>query len=118
MQTEMKASHELDLMVAEKVMGWKRSFDDGWNTPAEGWVGFVGARFSTDISAAWKVVEKMLENHRYGMQLFNVGTKAWSCKFFSGGKEWWNCDDGMCYDHSAAHAICLAALRAVEGRGK
>jgi len=58
---ELEAGRELDALVAEKVMGWKKLNDTGlsWRSPDEGFSNLP--YFSTDISAAWQVVEKMRE---------------------------------------------------------
>ena len=67
---------ELDARIAREVFGGTNIQDiDGyghwvWNSP-EGWVGFHGDHyssdclpfFSSDIAAAWMVVEKMRERH-------------------------------------------------------
>jgi hypothetical protein len=69
----MPAGREMDALIAEKVMGWKRPpSGNGWNvttlfkrkTPdgqnlQVAWVGDGMVEFSADISAAWEVVEKM-----------------------------------------------------------
>lgn len=61
----MKPGRELDALVAEKVMGLPKPYE---TRPGGDWVynvqdSFVPVRtlkrYSTDISAAWEVVEKM-----------------------------------------------------------
>lgn len=76
MTTELQAGRELDALVAEKVMGWRRHPTDRWHDgereldrdhaveggggdyyhPDEPWSP------STEIAAAWEVVEKMREH--------------------------------------------------------
>ena len=103
---EMKAGRELDALVAEKVMGFPK-----WRHPM---------RFSTDIAAAWLVVEWMMESDLWWGDIF---------------LEWWqdgewlvcnkpvsvrdgaikaNCDGRETGKPSLPLAICLAALKAVE----
>ena len=81
----LTAGRELDVLVAEKVMGWRRRFgafvDDQWSDDAVILLPFepgkypkepvytdapitvvspVTPRFSTDIADAWTVVERLL----------------------------------------------------------
>jgi hypothetical protein len=66
---QMEAGRELDALVAKKVMGWK------YGQAGVDWSGWVGVNPrpskeanlghfspSTNISAAWEVVEKLKEN--------------------------------------------------------
>ncbi|WP_245856106.1 BC1872 family protein [Paenibacillus rigui] len=53
----MDSGPELDKLVAEKVMGWTSIAKLRWKDP-KGVTNFV-PDYSTDISAAWEVVEKM-----------------------------------------------------------
>jgi hypothetical protein len=110
---------ELDTLVAEKVMGWTRIGGHyAWAT-IEGetrtWKGFQP---STDISAAWEVVTKMLEtvaernplaarSASFIFSLSRYGTRGWGARFLIA----WPCPTSC--GESAAHAICLAALKAV-----
>jgi len=61
---EDDAGLELDALVAEKVMGWQMVCDDcgdgvdSTGTPNE------CPKFSSDIAAAWEVVEKLKPTHR------------------------------------------------------
>jgi hypothetical protein len=100
----VNAGRELDALVAEKVMGAKP-----WIAPGHGPTALNPPRYSTDIGAAWAVVEKL------SREVGSVEVKT--------HRRWmgWTCDvrppDGKKADGfsetSAAHAICLAALRAV-----
>lgn len=123
----MQPGRKLDAVIAEKVMEYKR-----WKTPygvesdvlihldwyrADGQNGIIQnkalfdlltqiPRFSTDIAAAWEVVEKLREKH-------------WYFKLYCHHGEW-----AVLLDHQTAsdemkgltapHGICMAALRAVE----
>lgn len=77
MQTiELVAGRELDALVAEKVMGWTRcdhrDLEDGlW------WCRGDGAHIwpadwtpSTDIAAAWQVVERLVALTNWEVQVF------------------------------------------------
>ena len=117
----MKPGRELDALVAEKVMGYDH--------------GIAGCRwcqkditgsdpyprrnphfdhYSTDIKAAWEVVDK---GHLYGdciRQWPRDGEMVWQI-----GSPWWDLgrrDGGflvIAEADTAAHAICLAALKAI-----
>lgn len=118
--TEVRtAGRELDALVAEKVMGWKRygrrnsgtwTAPGGFNASAGSW-----PTYSTDIAAAWEVVEAMQK-------------KAWvtevSADCFVDGRpagftaHCWYDDDSRHYAtaDTAPLAICRAALQAMEAR--
>lgn len=104
----MKPGPELDALVAEKVMGLSK--EPPWPKPfkwySRWWYYDREFRPSTDIAAAWEVVEKMSE------QGITVVVWAWP-----GGR--FGCDIAvinkadLINGDSAPHAICLAALKAV-----
>lgn len=112
----------LDALVAERVMGWvgggKYWIDP--SNPAE----MYGAGFtigntdydippfkpSTDIAAAWLVVERLSEQGRVLL------VKADGNRKYSGALRYTvtiNGIDGRFDSNSAPHAICLAALKAL-----
>lgn len=102
----MNPGRELDVLVAEKAMGLEVKSEGRYEVGpvyktepnAKGFTGEESIpHYSTDITAAWQVVEKM------GIYLDGHGTKwvAWS----QGHK-------GI-EASTAPHAICLAALKAV-----
>jgi ABA sandwich protein len=126
----MIAGRDLDQRIAEKVMGWTRI--DGALTPPEGFIGlrdmdgaiipaseirawvaswlgrglppFIPA-FSTDIAAAWLVQDAVRDEHDGGLlELIRNGDDTWFARFSE--NESVTCE-------TAAHAICLAALKAV-----
>ena len=87
----MKPGRELDELVAKKVMGYK----------------YKVLEYSTDIAAAWEVVEKMKDN---GYEIIiNVNT----CEI---KMTYWN-DAGQAargvkiFGDSIAMGICLAVLK-------
>ena len=126
--TELNPGRELDALVAEKVMGWKPyMFPNpihGFGQPSELLMDAESAieldlipRYSTDIAAAWKVVEKVKLN------IITRYQDKWLCTNVGSDFQFW-CeypnryenlnDDSYCeLGDTAPHAICLAALRAV-----
>jgi hypothetical protein len=123
----MKPGRELDAIVAEKVFGWEvnksrtlfrtpdgspfwRGFD---HVPASGGFrgddGQSGWSPSTDIAVAWEVATTAeLFSHKFCYYLWNDGEK-W-CVGDTNGQN--NCLPHV-RGESPAHAICLAALKAV-----
>ena len=114
----MRAGRELDALVAEKVMGMVDNRPSGrsgemwgimdWYAPGEPvWVGDFPL-YSTDISAAWEVVEKMREKGFY-LDTNNRQPEGYWCEFADEGYE----VGGQAFGESEPHAICLASLRAL-----
>lgn len=130
----MKPGPELDALIAEKVLGlevcrcdhdalklkafrdWEERCKDPLeyhgtpryfshssggqcNTCGKHYVPYKG--YSTDISAAWEVVEKFRDDDNFSIAMHGT---HWKVHF---GAAW----DGA---ETAAHAICLAALRAID----
>lgn len=124
----MKAGRELDTLVAEKVMGWEATADGlYWDARQkrtrlvlgsviakkreemgiENRPGFVFAP-STDIAAAWEVVEKADLWSLYG----SIGDGPYrACIQFEDR-------EGLMTADTAPLAICLAALKAVSQEGQ
>ena len=114
----MKAGRELDALIAEKVMGWKRGSFFGIDDDDRWWLylgngkwqqqGFGGKGFcpSTRIADAWLVVEKLGKN-------FDVSR----CRVYQEIEAWfWEASFHNGPDaeaDTAPLAICLAALKAV-----
>ena len=99
---------ERDALIAEKVMGW-RKVNNLFEWPAkDSWIHIYDIpNFSTDIAAAWKVVEKLCSQ-------FNIVLECVSFEY--------NCHVNIPADlgsrvharaSSAQEAICLAALKVV-----
>ena len=115
MNTTVKPGRELDALVAEKVMGlrfvWRSQLTDHYGYNAGVWTiptkwGTMDLteeppRYSTDIAAAWEVVEKMREDGFLVALYRSAG--AWIA----------DTNPGYGKSDTAPHAICLAALRAV-----
>ena len=124
----MKAGRELDTLVAEKVMGWEATADGlYWDARQkrtrlvlgsaiakkreemgiENGPGFVFAP-STDIAAAWEVVEKADLWSLYG----SIGDGPYrACIQFEDR-------EGLMTADTAPLAICIAALKAVSQEGQ
>lgn len=116
----IEPGRELDVLVAEKVMGWRAHTI--WGTDYEVGSGEPVRRicyapyYSTDIAAAWDVVQKMREDRRKVLVHWENGqTSAYN-------EEFWEVEisgplrlDAAFRAHAdtAPHAICIAALRAV-----
>ena len=137
----MKAGRELDVLVAEKVMGLivsnkKNGSGVSYITPKEGecyakgadtitdgmgWVHELCPLYSTDISAAWRVVEhfKSLGKELQIVSFSGSDEQQWSvsncnCEsMFYGGWEGTGAGEITVFSDTAPHAICLAALEAV-----
>jgi len=113
---ELKAGPELDRLVAEHITGWK----EGEKGPrvAKWGVGILGEkvlpRYSTDIAAAWSVVEKLV-NLGWLVNLLSPwkgnATYHWTCYVERQGKSGW--EKLEVAGDSAPAAICRAALLAM-----
>lgn len=119
METYPKPGRELDALVAEKVMGLKprNEFEGNTVVPPHYTVYLRGntvymPRYSTDIAAAWEVVEKMkemgcvdiqaLHGAHYQVQIDRYDGKSWETAFVESTQ-----------GDTAPHAISLVALKAV-----
>lgn len=121
----MKPGRELDILVAEKVMGIPKSDIDDWNLCFN--KGESGRILwyrhdhlplcSTDIAAAWEVVKKVgivaiikMNNGEYMARTDDLGK-------LEGYYERRTYKDDHATDYAfgitAPHAICLAALKSV-----
>ena len=112
---KMEAGPEMNALVAERVMGWQKIRDplapkgttNRYRYVDKDWLGNDRRlpKFSTDISPAWLVVEKMLEKHE-AFHLEYIPDKQWYAMF-------WFATYFTSAD-TAPLAICRAALKAVE----
>lgn len=112
----MDEGRELDALIAEKIMGWtevtnKRHADGSWSGVRHDWQSPVVddvPHYSTKIKSAWKVVEKMRSNYELDLSdhiLF------WTARF----TKMKDTIPLVTEAPTAAHAICLAALKVIEG---
>ena len=124
MAVELPAGRALDALVAEKVMGWigvknqpianamgQKVMDDfvGLPTPDAPQPMLV-PRYSTMIQEAWKVADKLRGETQFVAVISGKGPQGvqpWICKV--------NREGSFLEERAetAAHAICLAALRGV-----
>jgi hypothetical protein len=106
----VKPGPELDALVAEKVLGW--------NPLCTG-----VPDFSTDIADAWQVVEWVWPlvdvgsgggTYRFQLQRSDAPGRPWVCELSTDPQGDFRTHK-IGRGETAPHAICLAALRAVEG---
>lgn len=133
MSKELKPGRELDRLIVEKVMGGVRFcgfscpkcgssfwglYSDGnrhchdqfnrncrWSGPAEE----APPPYSTDLAHAWQVAEKL---NPLRFRVDKSGCMKWVVSFVIGSEEGWHMVNEDA--ESVPHAICLAALKAVE----
>mgnify|MGYP001600886613 CR=1 FL=1 len=121
----MEAGREMDALIAEKVMGWKRiNTPPRWECKADYGLEREWGKddpfcpkcmewpeYSTDISVAWQVVEEFAHQSanktaaELGMSYFSLSAYP---------NRWWSCRIGKESSDAptAPLAICRAALRA------
>lgn len=113
----MEPGRELDALIAEKVMGLvefatyagKAKASMGWGKNGDDWKNLRSLpNYSTDISAAWEVVEKYFGTVGH-TTIGNMANEGYYCELFN-GKEFVRASSV----ESAPHAICLAALKVIE----
>jgi hypothetical protein len=111
----VKPGRELDALVAEKVMGIEVDRAP-WGELYVGKEGYdVVPAYSTDIAAAWEVVEKVTRETEKRFTLWQAPT-YYVARFKH--YDYWHegCDSRQALQakaDTAPHAICLAALKAV-----
>lgn len=119
----MEAGRELDALIAEKVMEWEiHPHQTHYINRNDGDTRFIiCGEFmpSTDIGAAWQVVEKMAELCKHGpyepefIEVICYGDKTAYC-----GKIWAHHDGDIPIIDASGNtvplAVCRAALLAVE----
>jgi hypothetical protein len=113
----MPAGREMDALIAEKVMGWvwahsPEPYISGWYKKGSGGDFTQSFEPSTDISAAWEVVDKMDEKFSFILECNNPPSTIeykWFCELYA------KCEpyiDYEVYSSTAPLAICRAALLA------
>lgn len=106
-------SRELDAWIAEHVMGLKNVRDNGigskFHGPPSSEIGLpaVVPHYSTDIAAAWEVVEKM-DHYMVTVWRPNMKIERFQCVLSMDSKV------SDAYATTAPMAICLAAKKALE----
>ena len=117
----MNAGRKLDRLIAETILGLRVVETDDCNGIDNLWVEPAREEndlrsFSTDIAAAWEVVEAMKSHPRGVLTLVTPTDDCIKYRAFFSKKCFENLDKypnqiGM--GNTAPHAICLAALHAV-----
>lgn len=123
----MNPGRELDALIAEKVMGWKNIKGELY------WLAGLSDRgiaedvpyYSTDIAAAWEVFEK-IKTLKNNLSIQISGTSdcpnllSVVIRWYIYVADWENGDVMRFSVHesqlTAPHAICLAALKAIENK--
>ncbi|NTZ20912.1 hypothetical protein EXW96_26355 [Paenibacillus sp. JMULE4] len=107
----MEPGREMDALVAEKVMGYTTH---GQFRDKDG-VRVMIDRYSTDISAAWEVVDKMSKTHFSEMAMTELedGAWGWMARFILVLNEPYTVNGYRATAKTAPEAICKAALLAV-----
>ena len=139
MKKDLRSGHELNVLVATKVMGLRLKRDDcnSYWIDADGNEPEYFTDFSRDIAAAWEIVEKLrlsgltvevdaYPESREWLEPPYVGAKAQEWRLTK-GTTYYMCQtfryepDCACWvinteaeGDSAAHAICLAALKTIK----
>lgn len=115
--THHKPGRELDILIAEKVMGLvlspdkKYYYEDG--IMAVNRINPLLPHYSTDIAAAWLVVEKLSRDFLFSI---HGGADDWEAEFNKNDGRFLISADtiGMARAATAPLAICLAALEAMK----
>ncbi|CEH28850.1 hypothetical protein AM501_27405 [Aneurinibacillus migulanus] len=115
----MKAGRELDILVAEKVMGWFWENEILVSPIGDEKRQRVGVyingiphllpKYSTDMADAWKVLERMQDRYQRGLMPTSFGT--WVCRGYLPETA------KIQVQAEAPLAICLSALKAVGWEG-
>jgi len=102
---------KIDALVAEHVMGWRvEKYMTTIPKPTGAGMRPGSAvieeipRYTSDISTAWEVIERLHPEFTFSLDYLSSG--RWTITFYSGEAH------GLMSTDSAPLAICLAALRA------
>jgi len=120
MNTNTPAGRELDALIAEKLLGFEvcRNEKGGWSLGRPDYWDDRGSSellnplpsYSDDGAAVWDVVA-WATNQRLEMKIGRApgrSESSWSCWFERDGTHFY------AEGETAPHAICLAALKAIE----
>lgn len=101
----MKPGRELDALIAEKVMGLEPWPEQQEAKPCS------CPSYSTDIAAAWQIVKKFERE----ASICSCPYGGWQASFiWLDSNPYSNECLEWSYGETAPHAICLAALKAIE----
>jgi hypothetical protein len=127
----MEAGRAMDVVVAEKVMGWYDVKSDGslamgsppsWMYPAECCPEFQGTlqipRYSTDMTAVWAVVERMRQHPTCRFNSLSMVVYSYSRTYATFDAEAFSDYDPDTWaeangEYATPLAICFAALMAI-----
>lgn len=124
----MKAGREMDALIAEKAMGWKREEYYLCGVETTGLVGPGGLRYvddyphySTDIGAAWQVIEKLrvqgvclrIDPRGDGYSVRTMNDEEVPLSWTKEGHLNWDVPSVTEIEAAAPLAICRAALNAI-----
>jgi len=108
-------NRKIDRLVAEKIMGWKY-YPEGHHISNElTWIGADGGwyikcpNYSTDIAAAWEVVEKLQKEYIVSILGPDDQGTHWCVDIMSKNQKLNFANE---VGNTAPMAICLAALKA------
>lgn len=114
----MEDGRDLDILIAEKIFGWTGELivnccpldTLGWRLP-----GMPNGHhqhhphYSTNIAAAWQVIETMRRVQHTYISIHPLGDTNWYAEWDGYGQS----REGRVYAPTASLAICRAALAAV-----
>lgn len=113
MQSVKITLRDLDRLIAERVMGWTNLSVTGsrFGTTPDGKPHRIIPQYSTEISAAWEIVEKLkLSGYQGGLE-WAKPEAGYNCAF---GASLPLDEKQFSWAETAPLAICLAALKAME----
>jgi len=115
MNYEQLTDGELNKLVAEKVMGFSTSYE--FNDPDGNKITIDNFEYqpASLITDAFEVVDKMIADGRFVEVCGLTDDKDWGV-FITIEKHINEFDEIEAYDKSLPRAICIAALKAVEGK--
>ena len=111
---EMQAGQELDALIATQIMGFKFPAVMGGSDLAAFYISIPD--YSTDIAAAWRVMEKFHPSHICYLTRLQSG--AWRVDLSYIAEDFDDNINFSAYDDAVSLAICRAALKAVQENNK
>ena len=114
-EMNLPPGRKLDCLVALKLFGWIFTADGELGSPERNCIGGLAGItlqavpfYSTDISAAWEVVEKI----DLFFEVSREEKNRWTATFYK--DPFFDVILGHARAKTAPHAICLAALKIME----
>jgi hypothetical protein len=114
MQSVKITLRDIDRLIAERVMGWTNLSVTGsrFGTTPDGKPHRIIPQYSTEISAAWEIVEKLrLSGYQGGLE-WAKPEPGYECAF--GSLPFPLDEKQFSWAETAPLAICLAALKVME----